>query len=87
MAGEALLTVSEDERLQAWLMSAEKYELDRRSDLYDARRDGYEEAEAKYQEQIRQVQEQSQEQIRQVQEQSQEQIRRLEEEIRRLSGE
>jgi hypothetical protein len=93
MAGAELLTVSEDERLQAWLMSAEKYELDRKSDLYDARRDGYEEAEAKYAEQLSTKDEQirqAQEQSRLAQEQSQlaqEQIRRLEEEIRRLRGE
>jgi predicted transposase/invertase (TIGR01784 family) len=87
MAGEELLTVSEDERQQAWLMSAEKYDLDRQSDLTDARRagrtegltvgraegrvEGYKEAELEYQGQIRQ---------------DQEQIRQLEEEIRRLRG-
>jgi hypothetical protein len=67
MAGKELLTVSEDERMQAWLMSAEKYDLDRQSEIVDARRGGYKEAETKYQEQIQQVQEQ---------------IRWLEEEIR-----
>jgi hypothetical protein len=72
MAGEELLTVSEDERLQAWLMSAEKYDLDRQSEMVYARREGrakgreegYKEAKAEYLEQIR----------------------RLEEEIRRLRG-
>jgi hypothetical protein len=100
MAGAELLTVSEDERLQAWLMSAEKYELDRTSDLYDARRDGYEEAKAEYQEQLSSKDEQlsskdeqlsaKDEQIRQDNERighDQERIRWLEEEIRRLRGE
>jgi predicted transposase/invertase (TIGR01784 family) len=61
MAGEELLTVSEEEKLQAWLMSAEKYDLDRQSDLVDARRDGqamgYNEAKAEYQDQIRRLEE------------------------------
>jgi hypothetical protein len=100
MAGEELLTVSEDERMQAWLMSAEKYDLDRQSEIVDARRGGYKEAETKYQEQIQQVQEQiqqvqeqnrqAQEQIQQAQEQSQqaqEQNRQAQEQIRWLEEE
>jgi multidrug efflux pump subunit AcrA (membrane-fusion protein) len=79
MAGEELLTVSEDERLQAWLMSAEKYDLDRQSELVHTRREGYKEAETEYQEQLSS----KEAQIRQAQEQ----IRRLEEENRRLRGE
>ncbi|MDR1058889.1 MAG: Rpn family recombination-promoting nuclease/putative transposase [Treponema sp.] len=78
MAGEKLLTVSEDERFQAWQMSAEKYELDRQDDLTEARYAGYAEAEAKYQGQIRQVQGQLS--------LKDEQMRRMEEEIRRLKG-
>jgi hypothetical protein len=72
MAGEELLTVSEDERIQAWLMSAEKYDLDRQSEMAYAHREGYEKAKAEDQEQTRQAQEQ---------------IRQLKEEIRRLHGE
>jgi uncharacterized protein (DUF3084 family) len=93
MAGAELLTVSEDERLQAWLMSAEKYELDRTSDLYDARQDGYEKAKVEYQEQLSSKDEQlsaKDEQLSAKDEQlssKDEQIRRLEEEIRRLRGE
>jgi PHD/YefM family antitoxin component YafN of YafNO toxin-antitoxin module len=83
MAGEELLTVTEDERLQAWLMSAEKYDLDLQNDLTEARQDGrdegYKEAESKYQEQTRQALEQTR--------QDQERIRQLEEDIRRLRGE
>jgi PHD/YefM family antitoxin component YafN of YafNO toxin-antitoxin module len=79
MAGEELMTVSEDERLRAWLMSAETYDLDRQSEMVYARREGrakgraegYKEAKAEDQEQIQQAQEE---------------IRRLEEEIRRLRG-
>ncbi|MDR1058888.1 MAG: hypothetical protein LBL43_05015 [Treponema sp.] len=52
MAGEELLTVSEDERRQAWQMSAEKYDLDRQDDLTEAHyagvAKGYAQAEAKY---------------------------------------
>jgi hypothetical protein len=55
MAGEELLTVTEDERLQAWLMSAEKYDLDLQNDLAEIRQ----EAESKYKEQIQQVQEEN----------------------------
>jgi hypothetical protein len=81
MAGEELLTVSGDERLQAWI--AEKYELDRHSDLVYARQEGqtkgYKKAKAEDQKQIRQAQEQ----IRQARER----IRQLEEENRRLRGE
>jgi predicted transposase/invertase (TIGR01784 family) len=40
MAGKELLTVTEDERVQAWLMSAEKYELDVQSEKTEARRAG-----------------------------------------------
>jgi peptidoglycan hydrolase CwlO-like protein len=93
MAGEELLTVTEDERLQAWLMSAEKYDLDLRNDLTEARQEGYEKAESKYQKQLSIKDEQAreaQEQSRQAQEQTQqaqERIRQLEEEIRRLRGE
>jgi hypothetical protein len=78
--------VTEDERLQAWLMSAEKYDLDLQSDLADARQEGYKKAESKYQKQLS-IKE---EQIRQALEQSQQdqvRIRQLEEEIRRLRGE
>jgi hypothetical protein len=57
-------------------MSAEKYDLDRQSEMVDARRGGYKEAETKYQEQIRRTETKYQEQIR-----------RLEEENRRLRGE
>jgi peptidoglycan hydrolase CwlO-like protein len=100
MAGEELLTVSEDERLQAWLMSAEKYDLDRQSELVYTRREGYKEAETEYQEQlsskeaqIRQALEQIQqdrEQIRQALEQirqDREQIQQAQEQIRRLEEE
>jgi hypothetical protein len=38
-------------------MSAEKYDLDRQSEMVDARRGGYKEAETKYQEQIRRLEE------------------------------
>jgi predicted transposase/invertase (TIGR01784 family) len=83
MAGEELLTVTEDERLQAWLMSAEKYDLDLQNDLTEARQDGrdegYKEAKTEDQEQLSM----KDEQIRQVQERN----RQLEEEIRRLRGE
>jgi predicted transposase/invertase (TIGR01784 family) len=83
MAGEELLTVSEDERIQAWLMSAEKYDLDRQSEMayarHESRTEGYKEAESKYQEQLSM----KDERIRQ----DQQQIRQLEEEIRRLRGE
>jgi hypothetical protein len=72
MAGEELLTVTEDERMQAWLMSAEKYDLDRQSELVYTHREGYKKAKAEDEEQIRQVQERN---------------RQLEEEIRRLRGE
>ena len=79
VAGTELLTVSEDERRRAWLMSAEKYELDVMTEKYEARcagmaeglAEGYKEAEAEYQERIRQVEEQN---------------RRLEEELHRLHG-
>jgi hypothetical protein len=40
MAGKELLTVSEDEKVRAWLMSAEKYDLDRQSELTEDRRGG-----------------------------------------------
>jgi hypothetical protein len=102
MAGEELLTVSEEEKLQAWLMSAEKYDLDRQSDLVDARRDGYKEAKTEYQEQIRRLEEENR-RLRgeqrgkttgemamtgeEILRQAQEEIRRLEEENRRLRGE
>jgi PHD/YefM family antitoxin component YafN of YafNO toxin-antitoxin module len=83
MAGEELLTVTEDERLRAWLMSAEKYDLDLQNDLAEARQDGrdegYKEAKAEDQEQLSM----KDEQIRQVQERN----RQLEEENRRLRGE
>jgi hypothetical protein len=79
MAGEELLTVTEDERLRAWLMSAEKYDLDLQSDLADARQEGYKKAESKYQKQLSMKEEQIQ--------QDQERIRQLEEENRRLRGE
>jgi predicted transposase/invertase (TIGR01784 family) len=89
MAGEALLTVSKDERLRAWLMSAEKFDLDRQSELVYAHRKGlskgYRKAKAEDQEQMRQTQEQlsmKDERIRQ----DQDRIRQLEEEIRRLRG-
>jgi predicted transposase/invertase (TIGR01784 family) len=79
MAGAELLTVSEDERMQAWLMSAEKYEIDRTNDLTEAQRaglaEGYEKAKAEFQQRIQQEQEQFQQRIRQ-----------LEEEVRRLRG-
>jgi hypothetical protein len=55
MAGEELLTVSEDKGLQAYLM--EKHELDRQSEMAYTRQEGYKEAESKYQEQIRQLEE------------------------------
>jgi PHD/YefM family antitoxin component YafN of YafNO toxin-antitoxin module len=66
VAGTELLTVSEDERRRAWLMSAEKYELDVMTEKYEARcagmaeglaegrtqgrAEGYKEAEAECQE-------------------------------------
>jgi hypothetical protein len=92
MAAEELLTVTEDERYQAWLMSAEKFDLDYQNDMVESRRGGYKEAKAEYQEQlaakdkrIQQDQEQLAAKDKRVQ-QDQEQIRQLEEEIRRLRG-
>jgi predicted transposase/invertase (TIGR01784 family) len=40
MASEVLITISKDEREQAWLRSREKYILDTQSDLTHARREG-----------------------------------------------
>jgi hypothetical protein len=65
MAGEELLTVTEDERIQAWLMSAEKYDLDLQNDIAEIRQD----TESKYKEQLSM----KDERIRQLEEE----IRRL----------
>jgi predicted transposase/invertase (TIGR01784 family) len=72
MAGEELLTVTEDERYEAWLRSAETFDMDYQDDMEEARRAGQAEGRVESQERIRQVEEQN---------------RQLEAEIRRLRGE
>ncbi|MDR1597002.1 MAG: PD-(D/E)XK nuclease family transposase [Treponema sp.] len=90
MAGEELLTVSEDEQLQAWLRSAEKYmqekyELDRHSEMVYARREGR--AQGLAEGRTEGLAEGRAEGYKEAKAEDQEQIRRLEEEIRRLRGE
>jgi hypothetical protein len=45
MASEVLITITKEEREQAWLMSREKYELDTQSDLAYAKQEGMREGE------------------------------------------
>jgi flagellar biosynthesis/type III secretory pathway protein FliH len=80
MAGKELLTVSEDEKVRAWLMSAEKYDLDRQSELTEARREARKTA---HQEGMEKGLERG---YKKAKAEDREQIRRLEEEIRRLRG-
>jgi predicted transposase/invertase (TIGR01784 family) len=47
MASEVLITISKDEREQAWLRSREKYVLDTQSNLSYARKEGLQEGEQK----------------------------------------
>jgi predicted transposase/invertase (TIGR01784 family) len=54
MASEVLLTISKDEIERARLLSEYKYVVDTQSKVVQARREGYSQAETKYQEHIRQ---------------------------------
>ena len=47
MASEVLITITQEEREQAWALSKLKYELDTQSDLTHAKREGREEGEKK----------------------------------------
>jgi predicted transposase/invertase (TIGR01784 family) len=91
MAGEALLTVSKDEQVRAWLMSAEKFDLDRQRELVSAHREGLSEGLSKgmakglskgLSKGYRKAKVEVQKQLSM----KDERIRQLEEEIRRLSG-
>jgi flagellar assembly protein FliH len=76
------MTVSEEERLRAWEMSAEKFELDLQSDMIEARRAGHAEGLA---EGIAEGRSQGlAEGIAEAQSNAQARIRQLEEEIQRL---
>jgi flagellar biosynthesis/type III secretory pathway protein FliH len=72
------MTVSEEERLRAWEMSAEKFELDLQSDMIEARRAGHAEGLAEG------LAEGRSQGLAEAQSNAQVRIRQLEEEIQRL---